>query len=173
MGSPTSHNYIDGRDKFVEILVFAFMPNHIHLLVRQLKDDGISQFMQKVGGGYAGYFNRKYKRKGHLFNQFRAIHISTDKQLRNVFVYIHSNPISLIEPGWKENGIKNTNKVIKFLKNYKWSSYRDYIGKKGFPSVTSRDFLLEAIGGADKCRQAIESWASYKKTVDFGGVELE
>ena len=84
------------RDMFVEILAFCFMPNHIHLLVRQLKDNSISQFMQKVGTGYANYFNKKYARRGHLFNRFKAVLIKDDDQLRNVFAYIHCNPISLI-----------------------------------------------------------------------------
>ncbi len=163
--SPTPPEF--KRDLLVEVLAFAFMPNHIHLLVKQLKDNGVSQFMQKVGGGYANYFNKKNKRKGHLFNQFRAIHVSTDKQLRNVFVYIHANPISLIEPGWKKNGIKDPKKVIKFLKNYRWSSYKDYIGEKNFSSVTSRDFLLEAIGDVGKCEQTIKDWVSCKKLGDF------
>ena len=162
------------RELFVEILAFCFMPNHIHLLVRQLKDNGISQFMQKVGGGYANYFNKKYNRKGHLFSQFRAIYIETDEQLHTVFVYIHANCISLIEPGWKENGIENPEKVIKFLNNFKWSSYQDYIGQKNFLSVTEREFMLETMGGQQGCRESLENWAKYKKRFkDFGDVVLE
>lgn len=175
VGSPRPHNLMDSRERLVEVLAFAFMPNHIHLLVRQLKDGGVSQFMQKVGGGYANYFNKKYSRKGHLFNQFRAIHITTDEQLRNVFMYIHANPISLIEPGWKEKGIKNPDKVIKFLKEkYRWSSFFDYIGKNNFSSVTSREFLLEIMGGERGCREAVEDWIKYKKQIkDFGDIVLE
>ena len=159
---------MDKRDKFVEILAFCFMPNHIHLLVRQLKDDGISQFMKKVGGGYANYFNKKYNRKGHLFNKFKAVHISSDDQLRNIFAYIHCNPISLIEPGWKEKYIRNTNKVMKFLKGYKWSSYPDYIGTKNFPSVISKDLLYEIIGGPEKCKETVLDWIKYKNEINFG-----
>ena len=158
-----TYNTLDKRDKMVEVLAFCFMPNHIHLLARQLKDNGISQFMKKVGGGYANYFNKRYKRKGHLFNQFRAIHIENNEQLRTVFVYIHSNPASLIEPGWKENGIKNPEKVVKFLEGYKWSSYQDYIGKKNFLSVTQRDFLLKFLGQEKGCREAIKNWIEYRK----------
>jgi len=172
--SPTPQNLADKRDKLVEILEFSFMPNHIHLLARQLKDNGISQFMQKVGGGYANYFNKKYERKGHLFSQFRAIHIKTDEQLRNVFVYIHVNAISLIEPGWKENGIINPDEVIKFLKNFKWSSYQDYIGQKNFLSVTEREFMLKEVGGQQGCRESLENWIKYKKKFkDFGDIVLE
>jgi len=159
-GSPTP---ADDRELLVEVLAFCFMPNHMHLLLRQLKDNGISRFMQKVGGGYANYYNKKYSRKGHLFNKFHAVHIENDNQLRAVFDYIHCNPISFVEPGWKENGIKSPQKAKKFLAGYKWSSYQDYIGKKNFQSVTVRDFISDFIGGPKQCRRAIEKWADYRK----------
>lgn len=174
-GSPTPPELlIDGRDKLVEVLAFSLMPNHIHLLVSQLKDNGISSFMQKLGGGYANYFNKKYIRKGHLFNQFRAIHIKTDEQFQNVFIYIHANRISLIEPGWKENRIKNPDEVIKFLENDKWHSYPDYLGKKNFSSVTNRDFILRMMDGVEGCRKTMNNWIKYKKKInDFNDVSLE
>ncbi len=161
-GGPSS--IIDERDKFVEILSFCFMPNHIHLLLRQIKDVGITKFMAKVGTGYAGYFNRKYNRKGYVFqNRFKDVHIEDDNQLLTVFNYIHANPISLIESGFKENGIKNPAKVIEFLGKYKWSSYQDYIGQKNFDSVTQRDFLSELIGGERKCKEIVSDWIKYKE----------
>ena len=167
-GSPTSPELLatDKRDKLVEIFAFSLMPNHIHLFVKQLKDSGITKFMQKVGGGIANYFNKKYNRKGHLFNQFKAVRVKDDEQLHNVFVYIHANRISLVEPGWKEKGIKKPKKVIEFLENYKWHSYPDYIGKKNFQSVTSRDFLLEMMDGARGCKQAMKEWVRYKGKIE-------
>jgi putative transposase len=157
----------DERDKFVEILAFCFMPNHIHLLLKQTKDRGITKFMSKVGTGYAGYFNRKYQRKGYVFqNRFKDIYIKDDDQLKIVFNYIHANPISLVEPGWKEQGIKNSKEVIKFLEEYKWSSYQDYIGQKNFPSVTQRDFLIELFGGEQKCGETVGDWIEYKQKLN-------
>jgi len=183
VGCPTPHIlqngggdniYIDKRDNLVEILAFCFMPNHIHLLLRQIKDNGITDFMKKVGGGYANYFNKKYERKGHLFNRFCAVYVKTDEQLKNVFVYIHANSISLIEPGWKESGIENPKKVIKFLEKYKWSSYQDYLGKKNFPSVTEREFMSEVMDHQQGCREAVENWIKYKKEMKaFGDIILE
>ncbi len=166
---------VDERDKLVEILTFCFMPNHIHLLVKQLKDGGITKFMSKIGTGYAGYFNRKYKRQGHFFqNKFLSVHIKNDEQLKTVFVYIHTNPISLIEPKWKEIGIKNPEKSIKFVENYKWSSYSDYIDKKNFPSVTEREFLLKIMGGKQGCKDFIENWVRYKGEISkFTNLALE
>ncbi|MFH0740191.1 MAG: transposase [bacterium] len=152
------------RDLFVEVLSFCLMPNHIHLLVRQLKDDGISKFMNKFGG-YAYYFNQKYQRRGHLFqDRFRSVHIKDDEQLKTAFVYVHTNPVSLVEPGWKEGGIKDLEKTKQFIENYKWSSYADYIGGKNFPSLTSRDLLLEVMEGIEGCKKFVNGWLEYKKS---------
>ncbi len=165
----------DKRNKFVEILSFTFMPNHIHLLLKQIKDKGITEFMRKVGTGYGGYFNRKYNRKGHVFqNRFFSVRIKNEEQLMAVFAYIYVNPISLIEPNWKEKGIKNLKKASQFLENYKWSSYQDYIGKKNFPSVTDREFILKVMGGESGCKEFVEHWIRYKGEIkEFPELSLE
>jgi len=156
----------DLRDPLVEILAVVFMPNHIHLLLRQLKPNGISVFMQKLGSGYTNYFNSKHQRKGHLFQgAFQASRISGDEYLKIVFVYIHTNPISIIEPGWKEKGIKNPAAVTKFLEEYRWASYPDYLGKKNFPSITKRDFMTKVFGGQEKIKEFVDAWINYKHDI--------
>ncbi len=164
--TPTLPIEEDKRNRFVDILTFVLMPNHIHLLVKQLLNNGISKFMQKFGGGYAGYFKEKYKEKGKGYffkDRFYAVHIENDEQLKTAFVYDHTNPIALIEPGWKEKGIVNPQKVIEFLENeYRWSSYWDYLGKKNFPSVTERNFLSEIVGGPKGCKDFVDNWVNYK-----------
>ncbi len=157
--------FVDERDKMVEVLAFCFMPNHIHLLLKQIKDNGISKFMQKNGIGLGKYFNTKYQRKGHVFQDtFKAIHIEDEKQFITVACYIFANPVALIEPGWKENGIRkhSVKEVLKFLKNYKWSSYQDCIGIKNFKYVTQRDFLMQVVGGEQGCKDAIKNWIEVK-----------
>lgn len=128
--------------------------------------------MQKFGSGYTNFFNSKYKRNGHLFQgKFKAEHIDNNEYLKNVFVYIHTNPISLIEPNWKEKGIKNPQAALKFLKEYRWSSYPDYIGKKNFPSVTERNFGLKIFAttnadfeskGTKAIKSFTEAWVKAK-----------
>lgn len=165
---PTSYELLfdDKRDKLAEIMAFCLMPNHIHLLVKQTNNQGINKFMVKLGSGYGRYFNQKYTRKGYVFqNRFNSVHIKNDNQLKVVFTYIHTNPISLIQPKWKEIGIADPQKVINFLEDYKWSSYQDYIGKNNFPSVTDRDFIAEVMGGVEGCRVAIDNWVKYKGEV--------
>ena len=127
-----------------------------------MKDNGISNFMKKFGTGFAMYFNGKYNRKGHLFNKFKSVHIENGLQLKNTFAYIHTNLASLIEPGWKENGIKNPEKVIKFLENSKRHSYPDYLGKNNFASVTERKFISDIMGGVEGCRSSVNNWIIYK-----------
>jgi len=168
----------DERDILVEVLVFCLMPNHIHLLVRELREGGISKFMLKLESGYAAYFKLKYgvKMTGHFFQErFKCVHIKTEEQLIAVFVYIHTNPISLVEPLWKEKGIKDPERAIKFLEEeYRWSSLFDYIGKKNFPSVTQRDFLLKIMGGPEGVKKAVEGWIRYKgKIRKFAELALE
>lgn len=167
------------RESLVDTLLFCLMPNHLHLLLKQLKEGGISKFMNKFGAGYPAYFKKKHnlQRRGHFFqDRFVAVHIKTEEQLKVVFVYIHTNPISLIEPKWKEIGIKDPEKAIEFVENYKWSSYSDYIGRKNFPSVTNRRFLLDVMDDIQGCKDSIEDWVRYKgkgKIKEFINLALE
>lgn len=154
------------RKFLLEILCFCLMPNHIHLLLRQLKNEGISRFMRKFGTGYVGYFNKKYNRQGYLFqSRFKRILIKDDEQLRKIFVYIHTNPAALVDSFWKEGGIKKSEMVIDFIENYKWSSYSDYLGKKNFPSVTNRD-LFNSMMTSTEWKKFVDEWVNFK-TEDF------
>ncbi len=163
------------RIMLVEILAFCLMPNHLHLLVRQVQDGGISKFMRKIGAGYGIYYNNKYKRSGHIFQgRYKAVHIKNDQQLMTVFVYIHTNPVSIIVPNWKEKGIDNVEEVMNFLEKYRQSSYLDYLQKKNFPSLTNREFLTEVMGGVEGCRKFVEDWLQFKKELaDFDKVAIE
>ena len=162
----TSRTIRKKRKMLVEILAFCLMPNHIHLLVRQLREGGISKFMRKIGAGYGIHYNNKYERKGHLFQgRYRIVHIKTQDQFKTVFVYIHTNPAALMVPGWKEKGIKEQElqKILNSLENYRWGSYPDYLRKKNFPSLTSREFLTKIMGGVKSSQEFVSGWLQFKK----------
>ncbi len=145
------------RKLLVEILVFTLMPNHFHLLLRQKKDNGIVRFMHKLGTGYTNYFNKKYERVGGLFQgRFKAVLVSEETHFIHLPFYIHTNQLDLINYGSSTS--INWKKRVDFLNNYKWSSYLDYIGKNNFPSVTSREFLLEFFGGEKEYKKTTTNW---------------
>src|SRR3989344_795363 len=101
------------RNPIVEILAFVLMPNHYHLLLRQTKENGIVEFMQKFGGGYAMYFNKKYERVGSLFQgPFKAIHVINNAHFLHLPFYIHANPLDLKFPEWRERKIKNPKQAL-------------------------------------------------------------
>ncbi|MFA5831574.1 MAG: transposase [Candidatus Paceibacterota bacterium] len=108
---------------------YCLMPNHFHLLVKETDEGGISAFMEKLTTGYSMYFNGKNKRVGSLFqNRFQVRHADHDEYLKYLFAYIHLNPVKIIDPQWKKNGISNKKEAEKFLAGYRYSSYRDYMG---------------------------------------------
>jgi putative transposase len=153
---------VSKQQALVDVLEFTLMPNHFHMGLREIKEGGISQYMQKMGG-YSTYFNKQYNRVGPLFqSRFKAVHIKDDIQLNNMFVYVHTNPIALWEPGWKDFKVENSKNAMKKLEEYWASSYNDYIGKPKFPYAINREFFLNFYGSEERCRQAVEDWVRFK-----------
>lgn len=116
----------------VSVLAYALMPNHFHLVLRQVVDNGISAFMRKVGTAYTMYFNTKYDHSGVLTQgKFKSNHINNEPYFRYIFSYVHLNPVDLVESDWEQRGIQNKTRVRDFLNEYRYSSFVDYsIGKR-------------------------------------------
>jgi putative transposase len=82
-------------EKLVELIAFCLMPTHLHFIVKQLKQNGISTFMSTILNSYTRYFNTKYKRKGPLWEgRFKNAVVQTDEQLLHLTRYIHLNPVT-------------------------------------------------------------------------------
>ena len=113
-------------EPIVDFVCYSLMPNHYHFIVRQVKDGGVSKFMQKLGTGYTMYFNKRYNRTGVLLQgAFKGKHITTDEYLLHSSRYIHLNALSLIQAEWIEEGVSDKGKALHFLKNYKWEEFDD------------------------------------------------
>ena len=139
------------RRLLVKIHCFCLMPNHYHLLVSPVVDDGIPRFMKKLNMGYAKYFNEKYDRTGALFQgKYRSVLIKADAHFLYIPYYIHFNPLDLYMPEWREGKVKNTNKALAYLEKYKWSSHVDYSGGCNFRSVIQHESLLDFFGSEEE-----------------------
>ena len=150
------------RELLAEVHCFSIMPNHYHLILRQIQEQGISKFMHKLGMAYALFFNQKYSRKGVLFEgRFKAKTIEKDEYLIHLSRYIHLNPLNLFQSDWKERGVADWKSANAFLKSYRWSSYLDYIGIKNFPSVIKTDFVLGYFGKESRkeYKNFVNDWA--------------
>lgn len=105
---------LDGDKKLVEIVAYCLMPTHIHLLLKQIADDGISKYMAKVLNSYTRYFNLKHHRKGPLWEgHFKNVLVDSDEQLLHLTRYIHLNPTSA--------------DLVKKPEDWTYSSYLEYI----------------------------------------------
>lgn len=111
----------------VDVLAYSLMPNHYHLILRQKAENGCTLFMKKLATAYAMYFNLKHDHSGVLFQgRFKSSHVGDEAYFRYIFAYVHLNPLDLVEPAWKERGIKSIGTARKFINNYPHSSFQDY-----------------------------------------------
>lgn len=149
------------RDLLVRIHVFCLMPNHYHILVSPLREDGISLFMRKLNMGYAKYFNEKYRRTGVLWQgTFRKIPIARDAHFRYVPYYIHLNALDLTHPEWRSGTLNDSASALGALRTYRWSSYLDYNGVKNFPSLIHTQEIRGMLGAKKDQDEEIRSLIS-------------
>lgn len=150
--------------QLVDVLSLTLIPNHYHSILEQLVERGISLFMQKVNGAYGKYFNLKNQREGRLFQgAFKAILIDNENYLLRVSRYIHLNVLDLIQPDWRENGVKNPQKAIKFLNKYPWSTTPDYLGIRNSKIITTKglyNVFFENFGkkGIENYKRFLLNW---------------
>lgn len=156
----------DQKETLVDIGAYCLMPNHFHLLVREKEERGISRFMQKLTTGYTMYFNKRHERTGSLFQgKFKATHANEDRYLKYLISYIHMNPVKLVEPRWKESGIHDRQAVEEYLKAYRYSSYRDYIGESRIEAkIINKNAFPDYFNNVRDFETEVSDWLAYKES---------
>ena len=108
-----------------ELYAYCLMGNHVHLLIKEKKEP-IEQIVKRIGSRFVYWYNVKYQRKGHLFqDRFKSEPVDTQKYFSTVLIYIHRNPIKAgicAKPG-----------------EYPCSSYREYVQK---PDIVDTEFVF-------------------------------
>lgn len=158
-------NTIDRGDPIVAIGAYVLMPNHFHILAKEVSKNGLSMFMEKLATGYSMYFNKKHERVGPLFQgRFKSEHVVRDEHLKYLYAYIHLNPVKLIEPKWKETGIKNKDRALKLIKQYYYSSYEDYCNDmKQECKIISKHEFPEYFSDIHNFKTYIKDWLTLKE----------
>ncbi len=159
------YKYVKQDSPLVSIGAWCLMPNHFHILIKEIEEGGVSLFMQKVSTAYTMYFNIKYGKKGSLFSgRYKAKHIDTDEYLKYQYAYIHLNPIGIIDAGWKEKYIEDKNKTKSFLGKYEYSSYRDYLGFDRLEgNILNKLNFPEYFDDVTDFEEMIEEWMNFGK----------
>lgn len=139
---------LSNTEKLIEIIGYCIMPTHVHLLLKQLQDKGISVFMKKVLSSHTHYFNMLHKRKGPLWEgRFKNILVETDEQLIHLSRYIHLNPVTAY--------------LTKNPEDWPASSYKEYLSQSKEDGICKYDDVLEIESASYK--KFVEDRASYQK----------
>ncbi|MFA5831112.1 MAG: transposase [Candidatus Paceibacterota bacterium] len=140
LGRPTS------KSQLVNIIAYCINPNHFHLLLEQVAENGISEFMKRLGGGYTKYYNQRNKRHGHLFRgKFKAVWVNSNEYLLHLSAYINLN--------FRVHGINDqlgrpTSKLIK-------SSWEEYTGTTKEP-MCEKDIILGQFNNKEEYKEYAE-----------------
>jgi REP element-mobilizing transposase RayT len=131
----------------VDCFGFSLMPNHLHLILRT---GAIPLFraMARIATGYAGYFNRRHDRPGHLFqNRYKAVLVGSDEHLRTLVRYVHLNPVRA--------GIVAD---LDALDTYPWTGHASLVGRRRAPFLAVAETL--ALFGATRAagRAGLRDW---------------
>lgn len=154
---------INRGSPLVAIGAYALMPNHFHLLLKEITEGGIGAFMEKLTTAYSTYFNKSNDRVGSLFQgTYKAEHAESDEYLKYLLAYIHLNPVKLIEPKWRVEGISDKKKAMDFLETYRYSSYLDFIGTQREESaILTRNVFPNYFSHSLEFEDFMEDWLAF------------
>lgn len=108
---------------------YCLMSNHYHLLI-EIQQENLSSFMRQLNMNYAIYFNKKYKRSGHLWQgRYKSWYVTDEAYLYTLMLYIEQNPLKA--------------KMVQKLEQYPFSSYRHFINPKEIPQCLKNSWIVE------------------------------
>jgi len=128
----------------VKILSYCLVPNHFHLLLKEIIKGGISKFMRKLGDGFTKYINIKYEQVGRIFQSpyKEKIIIGDPKNLHYLDAYIQVFNVFELYPGGIQIALREFNKAFEFALNYPFSSLGESFGIRKL-NIIERDVLKE------------------------------
>jgi putative transposase len=144
----------DDKDRYLELIkkyqnlflfrVYAYcvMTTHAHFIIDCAGAD-ISKFMKAINLSYAAYFNKKYNRHGHVFqDRFKSKVIADEKYLLMLSAYIHNN-------------VKDAKNFKNCIEKYRYSSLGIFLGvNKDSHNILTPDYILHHFGSTtDKSRK--------------------
>jgi len=149
----------DNSKKYeIRIVAYCIMNNHAHMLLYTESIEDMSGYMKSVNTSYAKYYNRNENRVGIVFrNRYKSEPIFDEEYLLNCISYIHNNPVKA--------------KIVRELNEYKYSSYNDYIYKRGIATTKTIKLVFGSIIDYIKTYKSIHikdcEFADYIEDIDY------
>jgi putative transposase len=146
------HRQLEELTPLIQIYAFSLMPNHYHLLLKQLQERGIEKFISNFQNSFAKYFNTLKNKDGPVFQcPFKAKHISTDSEFLHVSRYVHLNPVSSSIVSLEE------------LDVYPWTSLPLYINKNNLINIEP---IIKMCGSSSKYLFFVKNRADYQRKLN-------
>ena len=125
-----------------EIYAYCLMGNHVHILLEEGKED-LGLIMKRIGASYVYWYNWKYDRVGHLFqDRYKSEVVESEKYFLAVVRYIHQNPLKA--------------GIVKDIRDYSWSSYGEYVNTR---KMVNTDYVLNMFShDREKARELFEEF---------------
>lgn len=149
-------------EKLVDVLCYAIMPNHYHILLKENIENGITNFVHRCNISVAKYINTKTERRGPLFESlFKSKHIAKNDYLLHLSLYIHLNPLDfLVGKQWREHKIKNWNQNRNKLINYPYSSLKNFLDATYENKIISgTEIITEQFKDAKEYESFLREWS--------------
>ena len=149
-------------EKLVDVLCYAIMPDHYHLLIREVKEKGITEFIRKSNISIAKYVNKIKERKGTIFEGlFKSKHIDSNEYLRHLSLYIHLNPLDFIAgKDWRKHKLENFNKHRNKLLDYRWSSLSFFLNNTPNDIISGYEIITNQFKNNDDYEFYLKSWTN-------------
>jgi len=139
-GNQAKLEWIDSwgeRQPIVSILAFNIMSNHLHLVIKEIVEGGISRFMHRMSMSYSKFINEKYGERGSLFQGgFKSRMVNDDTDFRNLAVYVMVKNSFERYPGGLRRAIENFDDAYERMADDPLSSLGTYAGREASPIVT-------------------------------------
>lgn len=149
-------------EKLVDVICYAIMPDHYHLLVKEIKEGGIINFVHKCNISISKYINISQDRKGPLFeSRFKSKHVVDNKYLVHLSAYIHLNPLDIISgKEWRKHKLKNWASVKNRLLNYNWSSLTSFLDSSCRNEIISgQEIILDQFDNGKDYENYLKDWS--------------
>ena len=114
-----------------KLYAYCLMGNHVHLLLR-VQNEGLETIFKRIGGRYVYYYNVKYQRNGHLFqDRFKSEPVDDDAYFLTVLRYVHQNPVKA--------------KLCSKVEDYPFSSFAEYLHESTFVDTAFALSMIDSV----------------------------